>query len=196
MMRGPMNVKLNANICSHRLWSSWIMKSATVCSHHTHRGNHAYKQGWHWKIKIIIREVNKMDQILGKMWWKGHGMENHTKKTYCDLQITKPHWCDYLLPALWNDTSPLDAVSTQINTVLHIIITVCWLRWTQNALLHDLNHAYLICCTHTSPLMLFLFLNLQTHHWCGNRNPDISYKFIVFNICDIIKMRRRYNINE
>lgn len=131
------------------------------------------------------------------MWWKGqqNGMENHTKKTYWDLQITKPHWCDYLLQALWNhDTSPLDAVCTRTNTVLCIILTVCWLSCAQNVLLHDLNHAYLSCCTHTSLLMLFLFLNLQTHHWCGNRNLDtyVSYKFIVFNICDNIKMRRWY----
>jgi len=127
------------------------------------------------------------------------GMENHTKSTYWDLQITKPHWCDCLLQALWNyDTSPLDAVHTQINTVLHIIITMCWFSCAQNMLLHDLNHAYLSCFTHTSPLTLFQFLNLQTHHWCGNRNPDthINYKFIAFNICDDIKMRTRYNINE
>jgi len=148
--------------------------------------------------------VNKMDQILRKMWWKGQqkGMENHKKNTYWDLQITKPHWCDYLLRALWYyDTSPLDAVHTQTNTVLHIIITMCWLSCTQNmqnVLLHDLNHAYLSCFAHTSPLTLFLFLNLQTHHWCGKRNPDthINYKFIAFDICDDIKMRRRYNINE
>ena len=59
-------------------------------------------------------------------------------------------------------------------------------------LLHDLNHAYLSCFTQPSPLTLLLFLNLQTHHWCANRNYDthINYKFIVFNICDNIKMRR------
>jgi len=53
-------------------------------------------------------------------------MDNHTRNTYWDLQITKPHWCDYLHPTLWNyDTSPLDAVCSQTNTFLHIILTVC-----------------------------------------------------------------------